>query len=84
MPSRKASLIDLIYLNDLEKQSFVLDGTVDYIFTFNFQDASRFINRTLKIGRVVTVLLNDSPPAAIYKPPNYKIAYMRRLDLIVE
>ncbi|KAI9078122.1 hypothetical protein K1719_039890 [Acacia pycnantha] len=82
MPSRKTSLIDLISLNDLEKQSSVLDGTVDFIFTFNFQEASRFIDQTLKIGRVVTVVLNDSSPAAIYKPPNYKIAYMRRLDLI--
>ncbi|KAI9106793.1 hypothetical protein K1719_022321 [Acacia pycnantha] len=74
--------VDLIALDDLGKQSSVLDGTVDFIFTFNFQEASRFIDRTLKTGGVVTVLLNDNPSAAIYKPPNYKIAYMRRLDLI--
>ncbi|KAK4276874.1 hypothetical protein QN277_014976 [Acacia crassicarpa] len=74
--------VDLIALDDLEKQSSVLDGTIDFIFTFNFQEASRFIDRTLKTGGVVTVLLNDNPSAAIYKPPNYKIAYMRRLDLI--
>lgn len=74
--------VDLVALDDLEKQSSVLDGTIDFIFTFNFQEASRFIDRALKTGGVVTVLLNDNPSAAIYKPPNYKIAYMRRLDLI--
>lgn len=74
--------IDLIALHDSEKQSSVLDGTVDFILTFNFQAASRFIDRTLKTGGVVTVLLNDSPSAAFCKPPNYKIAYMRRFDLI--
>ncbi|XP_028777761.1 uncharacterized protein LOC114734314 [Neltuma alba] len=74
--------IDLIALSDLEKQSSVLDRTVDFIFTFNFQEASRFIDRTLKTGGVVTVLLNDSPSAAFYKPANYEIAYMRRFDLI--
>lgn len=74
--------IDLIALDDLEKQSSVLDGTVDFFFTFNFQEASRFIDRTLKTGGVVTVLLNDSPSTAFYKPPNYRIVYMRRFDLI--
>ncbi|KAK4256684.1 hypothetical protein QN277_006375 [Acacia crassicarpa] len=74
--------VDLIALDDLEKQNSVLDGTVDFIFTFNFQEALRFIDHTLKTDGVVTVLLNDNPSAAINKPPNYKITYMRGLDLI--
>ncbi|OIW02546.1 hypothetical protein TanjilG_12860 [Lupinus angustifolius] len=71
-----------ILLNDLEKQNSLLDNTVDFIFTTNFLAASKFIDRTLKTGGVATVILNDNPSAAFYKPTNYKVLYMRRFDLI--
>ncbi|XP_061362348.1 uncharacterized protein LOC133306089 [Gastrolobium bilobum] len=74
--------MDHISLNDLEKQSTILDDTVDFVFTSNFPAASEFIERTLKNGGVVTVLLNDNPSASFYKPSNFKISYMRRFDLI--
>lgn len=74
--------MDLVPLNDLEKQNTVFDNTVDFVFTTDFPASSEFIERALKVDGVVTVLLNDNPSAVLYKPSNYKIAYMRRLDLI--
>ncbi|XP_061372077.1 uncharacterized protein LOC133314596 [Gastrolobium bilobum] len=74
--------MDIVPLNDLEKQNSVLDNTVDFIFTSNFPASSKFIERTLKTGGVVTVLMNDNPSTAFYKPSNYKIVYMRRFDSI--
>ncbi|KAF1868864.1 hypothetical protein Lal_00048143 [Lupinus albus] len=74
--------MDHIPLNDLEKQNSLLDNTIDFIFTSNFPAASEFIDRTLKIGGVATVLLNDNPSEAFYKPTNYKVLYMRRFGLI--
>lgn len=74
--------MDLVALNDIKRQSSVLDKTVDFIFTFNFLEASKFIDRTLKNGGVVAVLLNTNPSTSFYIPKNYKIAYMRRFELI--
>lgn len=75
--------MDLVSLNDLEKQNSVLDNTVDFIFTSNFPAALKFIERALKTGGVATVLMNeDNPSTSFYKPSNYKIAYMRRFDSV--
>ncbi|KAF1863650.1 hypothetical protein Lal_00030720 [Lupinus albus] len=74
--------MDHIPLNDLAKQNSLLDNTVDFIFTSNFPAASKFIDRTLKTGGVVTVLINENPSAEFFKPTNYKVLYMRRFGLI--
>ncbi|XP_019455629.1 PREDICTED: uncharacterized protein LOC109356654 [Lupinus angustifolius] len=74
--------MDHIPLNDLAKQNSLLDNTVDYIFTSNFPAASKFIDRTLKTGGVVTVIINNNPSAEFFNPKNYKVLYMRRFGLI--
>ncbi|KAJ1424794.1 hypothetical protein SESBI_11504 [Sesbania bispinosa] len=79
--------MDLVSLNELEKQkqeqNNVLENSVDFVFTSNFQASSRFIEKVLKTGGVVTVLMNDkNPSSTFYKPFNYKIAYMRRFDSV--
>ncbi|KAJ1383915.1 hypothetical protein SESBI_42985 [Sesbania bispinosa] len=71
-----------ILSQDLEKQNTVPDETVDFIFTYNFPASSQFIERVLKNGGVAVVVLNDNPSSAFYKPSNYKIAYMRRFNLM--
>ncbi|KAI4337610.1 hypothetical protein L6164_016004 [Bauhinia variegata] len=73
--------LELIMLNDLEKQSAINDETIDFVFTFNFPAASQFIDRTLKTGGIAAVLLNDNPSDAFFKPLNYKIAYLRQFGL---
>lgn len=72
-----------IPLNDIEKQSSVLDNSVDFVFTYDFLASSEFIERVLKIGGVCTVIMSYNPSTAFYKPSNYKIAYMRRFDSVV-
>ncbi|KAJ1416375.1 hypothetical protein SESBI_17331 [Sesbania bispinosa] len=71
-----------ILSQDLEKQNSVPDETIDFIFTYNFPASSQFIERVLKNGGVAVVVLNDNPSSAFYKPSNYKIAYMRRFNLM--
>ncbi|CAL5204614.1 unnamed protein product [Lathyrus oleraceus] len=74
--------MEFVRLNDIEKQNSVVDNTVDFIFTTNFPEASRFIERALKPEGVVTVLMNDNNPASFYKPKNYRIVYMRQFDSV--
>lgn len=74
--------MDHMVLNDMEKQNTIVDDTVDFIFTHDFPASSQFIERTLKEGGVVTVLLNDNPSALFYKPLNFKFAYMRQFEKI--
>ncbi|XP_004501628.1 uncharacterized protein [Cicer arietinum] len=75
--------MEVVPLNDIEKQNSQNDNTVDFIFTSNFPSASRFIERVLKPEGIVTVLINDNnPTTSFYKPENYKIVYMRRFDSI--
>ncbi|KAJ7958930.1 putative Transmembrane protein [Quillaja saponaria] len=75
--------VEMISVTDSEQQSSVPNESFDFAFTFNFPDAAQFIDRTLKTGGVVTVVLGDNPSAAFYKPANYKIAYLRRFDSTV-
>ncbi|MED6198176.1 hypothetical protein PIB30_063570 [Stylosanthes scabra] len=74
--------MNLVSLSDLEKQKTIPDNTVDFVFTSDFPAASKFIERILKVDGVVAFLVSDNPSAKIYNPSNYKIAYVRRLDLI--
>ncbi|KAL5074842.1 hypothetical protein RYX36_013826 [Vicia faba] len=74
--------MEFVKLNDIEKQNSVVDNGIDFIFTTNFPEASRFIERVLKPEGVVTVLMNDNKPASFYKPKNYRIVYMRQFDSV--
>ncbi|XP_015952799.2 uncharacterized protein LOC107477324 [Arachis duranensis] len=74
--------MELVSLSDLEKQKKVIDNSVDFVFTTDFPAASKFIERTLKVDGVVAFLARDNPSAKQYKPSNYKMVYVRRLDLI--
>ncbi|RHN58371.1 hypothetical protein MtrunA17_Chr4g0001721 [Medicago truncatula] len=73
--------MDYISLNDMEKQSSILDGTVDFVFTSNFPASSQFIDRTLKTNGIAAVVILNA--AAFHKPSNYKVAYMRRFQKVV-
>ncbi|KAK7293921.1 hypothetical protein RJT34_16800 [Clitoria ternatea] len=74
--------IELVHLNDMEKQNSINDNNIDFVFTFDFLASIKFIERTLKSGGVVIVLMNDNPSAAFHKPENYKIIYMRRFNAL--
>ncbi|XP_057746184.1 uncharacterized protein LOC130965439 [Arachis stenosperma] len=74
--------MELVLLSDLEKQKNVIDNSVDFVFTTDFPAASKFIDRTLKVDGVVAFLARDNPSAKLYKPSNYKMVYLRRLNLI--
>jgi len=73
--------MDYIPLNDMEKQSSILDDTVDFVFTSNFPASSQFINRTLKTNGIAAVVILNA--AVFHKPSNYKLAYMRRFEKVV-
>ncbi|KAK7311710.1 hypothetical protein RJT34_10016 [Clitoria ternatea] len=75
--------IQLIHLNDIEKQNSVNDNTVDFVFTSDFPASIKFIQRTLKTGGVIVILMNDNLSLAFNKPENYKIVYMRRFNALV-
>ncbi|CAK8568205.1 unnamed protein product [Lathyrus sativus] len=74
--------MEFVPLEDIEKQNSVVDNTIDFIFTTNFPEASKFIERVLKPEGVVTVLMSEHNPASFYKPKNYRIVYMRQFDSV--
>ncbi|KAK7301116.1 hypothetical protein RJT34_11977 [Clitoria ternatea] len=76
--------MDNIPSNSLEKQNTIQENTIDFYFTDNFPTTSQFIEKTLKIGGVVTIFLNDvNPSTSLHKPSNYNIKYMRRFGNII-
>ena len=72
--------MDLVSVTDLERQSSIPSASFDFVLASNFSAASEFIDRTLKIGGIVTVELSDNPSIAFNKPSNYKIVYLRRFE----
>lgn len=72
--------MDLISFNDLERQSSIPSESFDFVLLSNFPAASEFIDRTLKIGGIVTVELSENPSVAFHKPSNFKIVYLRQFD----
>lgn len=73
--------MDVISVTDLEKQSSIPSETFDLIaLASNYPAAADFIDRTLKIGGIVTVELSENP---FHKPSNYKIVYIRRFGSTV-
>ncbi|KAK6938077.1 hypothetical protein RJ641_031585 [Dillenia turbinata] len=72
--------IDLINDSDTNRQGSIPDSTFDFAFSFGFNAAREFIDRTLKIGGIVAIQLSNEPSTAFEKPSNYKIIYLRRFD----
>ena len=73
--------MDYIPLSNMQKQSSILDGTVDFIFTSNFPASSEFIDRTLKTNGIAAMVILDV--VEFHKPSNYKVAYMRKFEKVV-
>ncbi|OWM71321.1 uncharacterized protein LOC116203134 [Punica granatum] len=77
-------VMDHISTADLERQSSIQDNTFDFAFTYEFHDAaSRFIDRTLKVGGIAAIHLGGVDPndaGSFHIPRNYKIVYIRRFD----
>ncbi|KAK6940236.1 hypothetical protein RJ641_029767 [Dillenia turbinata] len=72
--------IDLINDFDTNRQGSIPDNTFDFAFSFGFNAAREFIDRTLKIGGILAIQLSNDPGMAFEKPSNYKIIYLRRFD----
>uniref|UniRef100_A0A5B7APW5 DUF7870 domain-containing protein n=1 Tax=Davidia involucrata TaxID=16924 RepID=A0A5B7APW5_DAVIN len=74
--------MDLISYSDSDRQSSIPDETYDFAFVHGFHAAADFIDRTLKVGGIAAVQLSEDPPsvAALRKPSNYKIVYLRRYE----
>lgn len=72
--------VDLISISDFDRQSTILDGSLDFVITFSFPSAQEFIDRTLKVGGIAVVQLNDNPSLLFNKPLNYKIVYLRKFQ----
>ena len=70
-------------LIDAEKQSSIPDNSIDFAFVSSFPTASKFLERTLKVGGIVALQLSDNPASGFKKPENYKMVYLRRFDLTV-
>lgn len=53
----------------------------DFVFACNYHaTTSDFINKSLKVGGIVVIPLNENPSSSFQKPSNYKIVYLRRFD----
>lgn len=72
--------MDFILFNDLDQQNSIPSESFDFVLLSNFPAASEFIDRTLKIGGILTVELRENPSVAFHKPSNYKIVYLRQFD----
>ncbi|KAI4321433.1 hypothetical protein MLD38_034814 [Melastoma candidum] len=69
--------MEYVSVTDLERQSSVLDNTVDFAFTFDFPSALEFIDRTLMVGGIAATYLSGALPTYDL-PSNYKIVYFRK------
>ncbi|XP_022773092.1 uncharacterized protein LOC111315537 [Durio zibethinus] len=67
-------------VSDLERQSSIPEESFDFTFTQNFQAASEFIDRTLKVGGIVAVQLSGSSSYSFHKPSNYRVVYFRKFQ----
>ncbi|XVE55595.1 hypothetical protein DITRI_Ditri03aG0171600 [Diplodiscus trichospermus] len=67
-------------VTDFERQSSVPNEFFDFTFTQNFQAASEFIDRTLRVGGVVAVQLSRRSSCSFDKPSNYRIVYFRKFQ----
>ncbi|XP_074263590.1 uncharacterized protein LOC141586305 [Silene latifolia] len=65
---------------DSKRQRSISDETFDFSFSNCFAMVQVFIDRTLKLGGVVTVQLSQDPNFAFQVPSNYKIVYFRKVD----
>ncbi|KAJ9166485.1 hypothetical protein P3X46_021233 [Hevea brasiliensis] len=72
--------IDLISVSDFDRQSTILEESLDFVITYCFPGAQEFIDRTLKVGGIAVVQLNDNPSFLLNKPSNYKIVYLRKFQ----
>ncbi|KAM2323220.1 hypothetical protein PS1_020063 [Malus domestica] len=73
------------YINEIElinsdMQSSVPKNSIDFAFVSAFPAASKFIERTLKIGGIVVLQLSNDASNIFKKPDNCKMVYLRRFD----
>lgn len=64
------------------RQSSISDESFDFAFTSSFQNAN-FIDRVVKTGGIVAVLLNNYPLNGFRERSNYEIVYLRRFSFTV-
>ncbi|KAL1204492.1 hypothetical protein V5N11_000285 [Cardamine amara subsp. amara] len=75
----------LVSANDQETQSMVPNETFNFAFAHSRHiDSAEFIDRTLKVGGILTVQLNlqDLPPSFL-KHLNYEIVYVKSSEYTV-
>lgn len=72
--------LDFISIPDLDRQREIPDGYFDVIVAGSLNSAQEFIDRTLKIGGIVAVNLDDKNSLLINKPHDYKIVYLRKFQ----
>ncbi|XP_059287580.1 uncharacterized protein LOC132040911 [Lycium ferocissimum] len=72
---------DLISFSDSTQQNVVPNENFDFVFAYGYPHSSNFIERTLKVGGIVVVPLNENPMVDEFPhPSNYKIVYVRKFD----
>ena len=67
---------------DEECLSSIAGNSLDFVISSGYS-TTEFIDRSLKIGGVLVVQLNNDPSKAFKRPANYKIVYLRRFDSTV-
>ncbi|GAV66820.1 hypothetical protein CFOL_v3_10330 [Cephalotus follicularis] len=74
---------DFISISDVGQQESIPNESFDFILTSDFNQATEFIDRTLRIGGIAVVKLSENPSFGFNKPSNYKIVYMRRFSTMI-
>ncbi|GAB2217059.1 hypothetical protein Droror1_Dr00000217, partial [Drosera rotundifolia] len=72
--------VNVIHRSDSRRQGSVPDEAFDFVFTNRFNIDSDFIDRTLKLGGIAVLHLENETSMSFNKPVNYKIVYLRRLS----
>ncbi|XP_068336610.1 uncharacterized protein [Pyrus communis] len=75
--------INEIELINSDKQRSIPENSIDFAFVSAFPAASKFVERTLKIGGIIVLQLSNDASNSFKKPDNYKMVYLRRLDTTV-
>ncbi|XVF67268.1 hypothetical protein PTKIN_Ptkin10aG0106900 [Pterospermum kingtungense] len=71
--------IDVVVEPDLERQTYLPDEEFDFVFVSGTFD-SKFVDRVVKIGGVIAMLLGDDISSGYVKHSDYRIVYLKKLS----
>ncbi|KAK1385919.1 Peptide upstream ORF protein [Heracleum sosnowskyi] len=75
--------VELVVESDLNGKSSFQDESFDIVFSSSLEGSKKLTDRILRAGGIVVMELGNGPAYEFQRDPNYKVVYLRRLDVTV-